>query len=382
MLVVLDGLGVGDCRYEQGQCPADTLGGVIAAHTPRIPNLTAMGLGDFGGGRYRGPRTGSSARLIPLSPGKDTLTGHWELAGLATGIELRTFPQGFPQDFLSDLQLRLGRGLIGGGPASGTEVIERLGPRHLSTGELIIYTSADSVLQLAAHEDVVPPDELYSLCAVAREAAAGPYLVGRVIARPFRGRPGAFTRFGRRDFSLLPPGRTVLQAAQDAGVEVVSVGKIADVFAGRGISRSVPAANNGAAMQALAELERSWHYPGSHRRRLVFANLNDFDSVYGHRRDTAGFSRALEEFDLFMPRLIPGPESRSLLLLTADHGCDPTAPGTDHTREDVPLLISGAPWRPAHLGAVEGLTAVSGLLSAAFGLEGFSFWPRKAPPEH
>lgn len=416
-VVVLDGLGVGS----GASAGPDTFANVLrAAPAPlSIPNLLAMGLGDLGPDAGHGQagagtravpaslpaaaRTGSSVRLVPISPGKDSLTGHWELAGLVTDIELRTFPGGIPQGLLDTLQSRLGRGLIGGKPASGTAVIEQLGRRHLRTGELIVYTSADSVLQVAAHEDVVPPEELYRLCGIAREVATGPYLVGRVIARPFRGGPGSLARFGRRDFSLLPPGPTVLEAAQAAGVEVISVGKIADVFAGRGVTTSIAAGGNRAVIEALLGLElrgcrggggdgggdggrgaagdgkRHRSRPRQRgRRRLVIANLNDFDSLYGHRRDATGFGRALEEFDRSLPLLTPRPGSKGMLAVTADHGCDPTWPGTDHTREDVPLLVAGPGWRPArHMGTVVGLTAVAGLVAAAFGLEGFCYWPRK-----
>lgn len=374
-VVVLDGLGIGSCRPDSSECPANTLGSVALAHRPTIPNLLSMGLADFVPASPPVERTGSSARLIPLSPGKDTLTGHWELAGVVTDLELRTFPEGFPAEFMEELRSRLGHGLLGGWPASGTNIIEQLGPQHLSSGKLIVYTSADSVLQIAAHQDVVPAAELYRLCGIAREVAAGPFLVGRVIARPFQGPPGAFVRAGRRDFSLIPPGRTVLETAEAAGIEVIAIGKVAEVFANRGVSRSVSAANNDEAMLALAATEANG---AAAPPRLVFANLNDFDSLYGHRRDASGFAGALEAFDRFLPRLLPRPGSGHLLVLTADHGCDPTAPGTDHTREDVPLLVAGTGWVPSHLGTIDGLTAVSGLVSAAFGLEGFSFWPRRA----
>ncbi len=239
VLIVLDGLGIGG----HGAVP-DTLGHVACLRPLVLPNLAAMGLGDFSACVPSQARSGSSARLIPLSAGKDTLTGHWELAGVVTDLDLRTFPRGLPPEFMDALKARLGRGLTGGLPASGTEVIERLGARHLRTGELIVYTSADSVLQIAAHEDVVSAAELYELCLAGREVAAGPWLVGRVIARPFRGSPGAFVRTGRRDFSLEPPGRTVLEAAEAAGVEVIAVGKISDVFAGRGVTRSLAAGRN------------------------------------------------------------------------------------------------------------------------------------------
>ena len=391
LLIVLDGVGIGGANGDgaTGVAPAteapNTLRAVAGAVGGlSLPHLAALGLADLaptavrrtGGGEVGGVAMGSSARLVPASRGKDSLTGHWELAGLVTDLELRTFPAGFPADFMDRLRRELGRDLLGGDPAAGTEIIERLGPEHLASGALICYTSADSVLQLAAHEDVVAPAELYELCRRARRAAVGEYLVGRVIARPFRGRPGGFERPAgrRRDFSLAPPGPTVLDGAQATGVEVVTVGKVGDIFAGQGVTRSLPAAGNEAVVGALNDALAAGPTPPD--RQLLFANLNDFDTLYGHRRDPAGFAAALARFDAALGDLLRLVGDGDLLLITADHGCDPTAAGTDHTREAVPLLIVGAGWPPACFGPVHGLTAAAGLVSAAFGLQGFNFWPR------
>lgn len=386
-VVVLDGAGIG---FPPGadaaggfDRDADTIGHVVRTAGPlELDDLAALGLGLLKP-EIRLPvgrrLTGAALRMIPLSAGKDSLTGHWELAGLPTNLELKTYPAGFPPELLAELAGALGRGLLGGKPASGTEIIRRLGPEHMDTGKPIVYTSADSVLQIAAHEDVVRPDELYRMCRAAREVATGRWLVGRVIARPFLGSPGAFVRTaGRRDFSLPPPGPTVLSAAQAAGVEVVAVGKVGDVFSGRGIDRSIEAHTNDEVISALRTCAAR---PAGTRRRLIFANLNDFDSRYGHRRDPVGFARGLEDFDRALPGIIRAAQGsgRSILAVTADHGCDPTYPGSDHTREAVPLLLAGTGWPAGFLGTVTGLHAVAGLISAAFGLEGFGFWPRKEP---
>jgi len=383
-LVVLDGVGIGpppggSAGLDRG---ADTLGHVAGvAGTLAIANLGALGLDLLkpeacpATGARPGRRRGTALRMVPVSPGKDSLTGHWELAGLVTGLDLKTFPEGFPDEMMDQLALAFGRRPLGGMPASGTEIIERLGPEHLRTGRPIVYTSADSVLQIAAHEDIVPRDDLYRMCLAARSVAAGPWLVGRVIARPFAGRPGGFARTaGRRDFSLPPPGHTVLEAAREAGVEVISVGKVWDVFSGRGITRRVEAHGNDEAISALLALARE---ETGASRRLVFANLNDFDSKYGHRRDAPGFAQGLEDFDRRLPELVPDRRRAEILAVTADHGCDPTHPGTDHTREAIPLLLAGTGWPPGCLGTVNGLTAAAGLISAAFGLKGFELWPRK-----
>lgn len=386
-LIVLDGVGIGSSHGLpwQGDPGADTLGRVAAAAGGlALPNLDRLGLRDLHDlpsdrpqPRIADDLVGTSARLIPLSLGKDTLTGHWELAGLVTDTRLQTFPDGLPQRLLQQLGDAFGRGVLGGMPASGTRVIEEFGAEHLATGRPIVYTSADSVLQIAAHEAVVPLAELYRFCELARKIAQGEWLVGRVIARPFTGEPGSFQRIaaGRRDYSLKPPAPTVLDACRAAGIEVVAIGKITDVFAGQGISRSLKPPGNRGVLDELSGIKAA---PAGADRQLVFANLNDFDSLYGHRRDAKGFAAALEEFDAALAGLMPASSDGSeILAVTADHGCDPLYGGTDHTRETVPLFVAGTGWPPACLEPIYGLTAVAGMIAAAFGLEGFGFWPRK-----
>jgi phosphopentomutase len=267
------------------------------------------------------------------SAGKDTLTGHWELTGLMVSQPFPTFPQGLPRPLLDAFEAKTGRQPLGGHPASGTEIIETLGPEHLESGRPIVYTSADSVFQIAAHLDRCSLQALYRMCEDAREAA-NPYGIARVIARPFAGRPGRFYRTeGRRDFALPPPGRTLLDVLEERQIPVLGIGKIHDIFTGRGVSRSVPSADN---RQGLGKLREAVE---QQPRGLVFVNLNDFDTVYGHRRNAEGYAAALRELDTHLPILLQGMGEADLLVLTADHGCDPTHPGTDHTREFVPLLV-------------------------------------------
>ena len=278
------------------------------------------------------------------SAGKDTITGHWEMAGLVTEEAMPTFPQGFPPAITDALRAAAGRELLGNKTASGTVIIDELGPQHLATGALILYTSADSVLQIAAHEEIVPLAELYRICEAAR-AIADRHRIGRVIARPFVGAPGAFRRtYNRRDYSLVPPAPTLLDHLIAAGREVVGIGKISDIFAGRGLSRSLHSEGNAdglrLTLEALPTLERG----------LLFVNLVDFDMLYGHRNDVPGFARALGELDAWLPAFHGALAPGDIAFMTADHGNDPTMPGTDHTRERVPLLAFGPGVRPAPLG--------------------------------
>ena len=346
VVVVLDGVGAGALPdapdyHDEGSDTLGNLGRAVGGLS--LPNLAEMGLGavhPIPGIPALSPR-GGAGLMAEASPGKDTLTGHWELAGLVTSAPIPTYPNGFPPEMLGKFEAAIGGPVLGNKAASGTQIIEELGPEHLATGRPIVYTSADSVFQIAAHEDVIPPDRLYRMCELARELyREPPYLVGRVIARPFVGNPGSFRRTaGRRDYSLAPPGRTLLEDLTEAGYEVTAVGKVKDIFAGRGISRHLPAAGNAAILEtttaAAAGLERG----------LVFANLVDFDMLYGHRNDPTGFARALEEFDRGLPRLreaVLRHKAGGLLVITADHGCDPTTPSTDHSREYVPVLLEAA----------------------------------------
>ena len=341
--MVIDACGAGELpdSAEYGDAGANTLGHVAeAAGGLELPVLTGLGLGNIM------PLAGAPpaadpvvhGRLHPLGPGKDTITGHWELMGVITPVALRTYPDGFPDEILAALREATGRGILCNRPYSGTEVIEDFGAEHLRTGDLIVYTSADSVLQIAAHEDVVPLAELYAACAAAREIMTGAHAVGRVIARPFRGESGAFKRTeGRRDIALDPPGRSYLQELQADGIPVHTVGKIGQVFNGVGVDEQHKGSTNAAAIAATGELIRDLD------AGLVFANLVETDQVFGHRNDVHGFHGALREIDAAVGEWLQhlDPE-RDLLVLTADHGCDPTHPGTDHTREHAPLLATFA----------------------------------------
>jgi phosphopentomutase len=338
-VIVIDACGAGELpdAADYGDAGANTLGHVAeAVGGLELPVLESLGLGSIMplAGAPPAAEPVVHGRLHPQGPGKDTITGHWELMGAITPVPLRTYPDGFPDEVLDALRAATGRAILCNRPYSGTEVIEDFGAEHMRTGALIVYTSADSVLQIAAHEDVVPLTELYAACEAARSIMRGEHAVGRVIARPFRGEPGAFERTqGRRDLALDPPGPTYMQALQAEGIPVHTVGKIGQVFNGVGVDVSHKGSTNAAALEATSalvdELERG----------LVFTNLVETDMIYGHRGDAPGFHRALEGIDAvvgtWLGRLDP---ERDLLVITADHGCDPTTPGSDHTREHAPLL--------------------------------------------
>jgi phosphopentomutase len=338
-VIVIDACGAGDLpdSGDYGDAGANTLGHVAeGAGGLDLPVLTELGLGNIMplAGAPPAPEPVVHGRLRPLGPGKDTITGHWELMGVVTPVALRTYPDGFPPDVVDALRDATGRGVLCNRPYSGTQVIDDFGEQHLATGDLIVYTSADSVLQIAAHEDEVPLAELYSACAAAREIMTGDHAVGRVIARPFKGPPGAFVRTeNRRDIALDPPGRSYLDELQAAGIPVHTVGKIGQVFNGVGVDAQHKGSSNEAALAATGRLIDE--LDGG----LVFTNLVETDQVYGHRNDVDGFHDALRGIDAavggWLERLDP---ERDLLVLTADHGCDPTHPGTDHTREHAPLL--------------------------------------------
>lgn len=338
-VVVLDGCGAGALpdAADYGDAGTDTLGHLAeAVGGLELPAMEALGLGSALSLRGVAPAAGPvlHGRLHPLGPGKDTTMGHWELMGVVSPAPLRTYPDGLPPDVLERLEAATGRGILCNAPYSGIGALDDFGERHLRTGELIVYTSADSVLQIAAHESVVAPEALYAACGAARAIMTGEHTVGRVIARPFAGHAGAFRRTdGRRDLSIDPPGRSYLEELCDDGVPVHAVGKVGQVFAGVGIDHEHPGATNAAAIAStdalLDELEHG----------LAFVNLVETDQVYGHRNDAEGFHGALRSIDRavagWLDRLDP---ARDLLVLTADHGCDPTTPGTDHTREHAPLL--------------------------------------------
>ncbi|MBC8529462.1 phosphopentomutase [Christensenellaceae bacterium NSJ-44] len=348
-LIVLDSLGIGALpdAAEFGDTGSNTLRAVAGAQGFSAPNLRQLGLFNIEGapeGLSAPQPSGNFARMAERSRGKDTTTGHWEITGVISPKAMPTFPQGFPQEVIRAFEQRTGRGVLCNRPYSGTQVIADYGQEHLDTGKLIVYTSADSVFQIAAHESLVPPEELYRYCRMAREILQGPYAVGRVIARPFTGQAPHFTRTPRRhDFSLLPPKDTLLDLLCAAGREVIAVGKIKDIFGGRGVTRALPTAGNAEGIVRTLELTRAPFYG------LCFVNLVDFDMLYGHRNDVQGYARALEAFDQALPAIMEGMGQEDILMITADHGCDPSTPSTDHSREYTPLLA----WGPALKGGVD-----------------------------
>lgn len=356
--VVLDSVGIGEMpdAAAYGDAGSDTLGNIARALPLHLPHLQALGLGNIRplNGIPPAPHPlGGFGRCALASPGKDTTTGHWEMAGIHLAQPLPLYPHGFPPAILDELTARTGRGILGNIAASGTEIIQQLGEEHMRSGKLIIYTSADSVFQIAAHESVVPVRELYEICEIARDILRGPHEVGRVIARPFVGEPGTFTRTSRRhDYAIAPPDM-LLDRLREAGIAVHGIGKISDVFLGRGLQSSRRTASNEEGMQAILDAIHQVD-PG-----LVFANLVDFDMLYGHRNDVAGYAQALRDVDAWLPLAMQAMHEGDLLILCADHGCDPTTPSTDHSREYTPLLTY-APGRVAgiNLGTRQSLSDI------------------------
>lgn len=344
ILIVLDSLGVGAMpdAAKFGDAGADTLGHIRAARGGlALPHLCALGLGRIAAaGCSPTSIVGCYGKMAEQSANKDTTTGHWELAGIVTADPFPTYPHGFPPEIITALEEQIGTPTLGNIAASGTEIIKKLGGEHLKSGRPIVYTSADSVLQIAAHEDVVPLEKLYEYCRIARRILTGEHRVGRVIARPFRGPEGRFERnnAGRKDFSIQPPDNTLLDILVENGLFTVGVGKIGDIYGGRGVQKNVHTAGNDDGVTRTLELMAT--YAG--QRGLIFANLVDFDMVYGHRRNPVGYAEALEAFDRRLPAIMDALGDGDLLMITADHGCDPTfAAHTDHTREYVPLLAFG-----------------------------------------
>lgn len=338
-LTVLDAAGVGYLpdAAEYGDVGACTIGHAVDVAKPNLPNMAKMGLGQIEGAHYPADEAAICAYGVcrEASKGKDTTTGHWEISGVTLSKPFPTFPNGFPQEFLTAFEQRIGHRVIGNKPASGTAILDELGEEHLRTGSPIVYTSADSVFQIACNEAIFPLPELYEMCRIAREMLTGDLCVGRVIARPFVGeKAGAFKRTsGRRDYAVPPFGRTLLDAVKDAGMQSYGVGKIEDIFALRGLTGSNHAAGNPACIEAWLDYMRQ-PFDG-----LCFTNLVDTDMLYGHRRDPQGFAAALEYFDGKLPEIISLLGEDDLLIVTADHGCDPTFHGTDHTREHIPLMV-------------------------------------------
>jgi len=381
IVIVLDGVGVGELpdADEYGDVGSNSI-----ANTARaiggldLPNMQALGLGNLGdivGVPPRADTLGGYGKMAEASKGKDSVTGHWELMGIHSPIAMPTYPDGFPPDVLEEFTRLTGYGVIGNKAASGTEILVELGEEHLKTGKLIVYTSADSVFQIAAHEGIVPIEELYRVCQIARDMLSGPHAVGRVIARPFEGEPGAFKRTPRRhDLPLLPPSPTVMMKLVDAGFDVAAVGKIDDLFGNTGISLNKHRTNNKDSIAAMMEFIQD-SFKG-----LVLVNLIEYDMIYGHRNDPQGYAGALRDFDAALPTLRAAMRSTDIVMIVADHGVDPTTPSTDHSREYIPLLVFGAAVKPGvNLGVRKTFSDVGATIAEIFGLEmpeiGVSFLP-------
>ncbi len=368
-LTVLDSVGAGEAPDADkfGDVGSHTLQSLTLSDKLYIPNLKKAGIGNIEGleffGRTDTP-TASYGRMHEVSSGKDTTTGHFEISGIISKKPFPTYPNGFPDEIVDKFSKVCGRNIICNKPYSGTQVIADFGDEHVKSGSLIVYTSADSVFQIAAHEDVVPLDTLYEYCREARKILTGENAVGRVIARPFKGESGKYYRTAnRRDFSLEPPGETILDAMKSSGYDVISIGKISDIFAARGITLSIPSHSNDEGMEKMSEVQKS-DFCG-----MCFTNLVDFDMLYGHRRDTDGYAKALSEFDSFLSHFTENMKDDDILILTADHGCDPAfTKTTDHTREYVPLLVFGKSIRKVDLGTRKTFADIAKTIAGLFGI--------------
>ncbi|MEK5441971.1 MULTISPECIES: phosphopentomutase [unclassified Fredinandcohnia] len=340
-LIVMDSVGIGEAPDAKkfGDEGSDTFGHIAekmnGLHMPNMAKLGLSNIREIKGIPVQDEPLAYYTKMQEASNGKDTMTGHWEIMGLHIETPFKVFPEGFPKELLDEIEKRTGRGILGNKPASGTEILDELGEEHMKTGKLIIYTSADSVLQIAAHEEIVPIDELYKICEIARELTLDEkYMVGRIIARPFVGEPGQFTRTSNRhDYALKPFERTVMNELSDSGFDVIAIGKISDIYDGEGVTQSLRTKSNMDGMDKLVET-LDMNFTG-----LSFVNLVDFDALFGHRRDPIGYGKALEEYDARLPEVFEKLTDDDLLIITADHGNDPVHTGTDHTREYVPLLV-------------------------------------------
>lgn len=372
IVIVLDGVGAGEApdAAAYGDVGSNSLANTArAVNGLNLPHMEKIGLGWITGIQGVPPHraaTGAYGKMQPKSAGKDTVCGHWELMGVHLPRPFPTYPNGFPQEVVAEFERRTGCQILGNRPASGTQIIQELGQEHLRTGKPIVYTSADSVFQIAAHEEVIPIQELYRMCVLAREILIGEHAVGRVIARPFIGEhPGDFRRTERRkDYPLQPPSATVMDRLVASGREVYAVGKIDDIFARRGITQSNHTPDNEASTLAMLEYLKE-DFSG-----LLFVNLIEFDMIFGHRNDPQGYAAALERFDAYLPEVIRSMRATDLAIITADHGVDPTTPGSDHSREFVPVLIFGSQVRPnTNLGLRQSLGDVAATISEIFSLE-------------
>ncbi len=368
-LCVLDSVGIGNApdAHLFGDRSADTMKSISSSPEFRIPNLLRMGIGNIDGIGYLPKEekpTSTVGRLQEKSRGKDTTIGHWEIAGIISPDPLPVYPDGFPDEIIREFEEKAGVGVLCNKPYSGTEVIRDYGEEHLKTGKLIVYTSADSVFQIAAHESLVPPEKLYEYCRIARSILTGKHGVGRVIARPFEGTAGNFKRTANRhDFSISPPDETILDKLSANHLDTISIGKISDIFAGKGITESVFTHSNAEGMEKMLEFaERDFC-------GLCFTNLVDFDMTYGHRRDVDGYAKALSEFDAFLPIFTEKMKEDDILIITADHGCDPAYKGTDHTRECVPLIVYGKKIKNINLGTIDTFSCIADTIGEYFGID-------------
>lgn len=368
-LIVLDSFGVGEMpdAADFGDKGANTLRSCFNTGKLNIPNMAKMGLFNIDGvdvGEKVTAPEGAFLRLSELSKGKDTTTGHWEIAGLVSEKAFPTFPNGFPSEIIGEFERRTGRKTLCNKPYSGTKVIADYGEEHIKTGALIVYTSADSVFQIAAHEDVVPVEELYKYCEIAREILQGDFAVGRVIARPFEGEH-PFKRTSRRhDFSLVPPKNTMFDVLKESGLDTIGVGKIFDIFAGKSVSDCDRRIGNAVDMEITSDYQQK-DFHG-----LCFTNLVDFDMQFGHRRDALGYANALNEFDEWLGKFKAKMLPDDVLIITADHGCDPCHSGTDHTREYIPVLIYGSGIKPVNLGTRAGFCDIAATVLGLLGVKG------------
>lgn len=369
--IVLDSVGMGEMPDSEkfGDVGCNTIGNVSKALGGLcIPNMEQLGLGNIEGikgvNKVENP-IGCYARFAEMSNGKDTTTGHWEMAGVYSEVAFPTYPQGFPKEVIDEFIKSTGRGVLGNKPASGTAILDELGEEHMKTGKVIVYTSADSVFQIAAHEEIVPLEELYKMCEIARKMLKGEHAVARVIARPFVGTPGNFTRTpNRRDFSLTPPHDTILDILKDNGLNVMAVGKIEDIFTGKGITEAVHTKDN------MDGVDKTLEYMKENKKGLIFTNLVDFDMKWGHRNDAESYGKGLEAFDKRLLEIIKAMKDSDILFITADHGCDPTVPGTDHTREYVPFLAYGKDLKEnANLGTRKGFFDMGQTIAEIFNVQ-------------
>lgn len=378
VLVVMDSVGIGELpdAANYGDAGSNTLGNIIRdMPNLKLENLTKLGLGSIEGLRI--PKCdspiGAYGRAMEQSPGKDTTTGHWEIAGINLKQAFPTYPDAFPKELIDEFEKAIGTKCIGNEVASGTEIIARLGDEHVSTGYPIVYTSADSVFQIAAHEEIIPLDRLYEMCSIARKMLQGEHAVGRVIARPFLGESGNYKRTSnRKDFSLLPESKTMLDIIKENNMSVMAVGKIEDIFAGVGITDAVHTKGN------MDGVDKTLEYMDTDSRGLIFTNLVDFDMMYGHRNDVQGYGKSLWEFDSRIPEIMSRMKDSDVLIITADHGCDPSTPSTDHSREYIPLLVYGKHIKQgASIGTRKSFSDISATILDMLGLpmqtEGASF---------